>query len=230
MRIYGLMVTRNEADRYLHSSISWLKTQVDEVFVYDDRSTDGTIGVARDAGAHVEIRPLDDPSFLDDESLFRQASWDALGAHGDLTTDDWVVIVDADEFLVGEVDLRTMLAENPTYGIQVKVNEVFLGSEDVLYIRTDGSWGNIWTVPFIRYTSERKIRQVGLGCTRGPLPEEGLIVDDPSILHFGYLQKQDREEKYSRYSGRRGHNPRHIRSILTPGIHEEWKGQVPWVN
>ncbi len=45
--LYGLMVARNEEDRYLEECLKRLSNQLDKIIFTDDCSTDGTQDIAR---------------------------------------------------------------------------------------------------------------------------------------------------------------------------------------
>ena len=75
MRILGVMPVRDEADRWLDASLSWQKNFLDDIFVYDDRSTDRTLQIALKHTPNVKVRSEDEPSFLEHEGKFRQNCW-----------------------------------------------------------------------------------------------------------------------------------------------------------
>jgi hypothetical protein len=53
--------------------------------------------------------------------------------------------------------------------------------------------------------------------------------EDLAIMHFGYARHEDRIAKHARYSTTRGHNPRHIASILTtPQLVRWYDINGPW--
>ena len=69
------MYKRQEKDRYLEDCINHAFTFLNEIFVYDDRSTDGSAELAMDLGCRVVRRPDSRPSFLNHEGKFRYAAW-----------------------------------------------------------------------------------------------------------------------------------------------------------
>lgn len=210
--IMAHLVMKNEAGRYLAQCLNALAPLVDRIHVFDDRSTDGTPQIAAAAGAEVSIRPVTTPSFLEHEGEFRQAAWEAMGTlpHG-----TWVVCLDADEFLTEEI--RPVAAGmNKAF----KVREVFGFDDGHPLVRIDGYWDRVTAPRLARWEPESEFPDLKLGC--GSLPEAIAsgsfeIVDYPQILHYGYATQQDREDKYMRYTTHRGHNPRHVQSILHRG-------------
>lgn len=160
----------------------------------------------------MHIRPLGCPSFLDHEGQFRQAAWEAMGT---LPDGSWVVCVDADEFFTEE--LRPLAAGmNKSF----KVREVFDVQDGHPLVRVDGYWDRITAPRMARWTAESEFPDLALGC--GSLPEAIAggsfeIPEHPQILHFGYATAHDRQEKYQRYTRHRGHNAKHVASILHRG-------------
>lgn len=208
--LIGHIVTRNEADRYLRNVITALQRCTDHILIYDDQSMDGSPDIADDLGCEVHVRPDHAPAFLDHEAEFRQAAWEAMG----IRTGDWIISIDADEFLTGDVrDLCSGLTKS------FKVREVFDNSTGTPMVRVDGYWDQITAARLCEWTSESEFVNRKMGC--GSLPEAAMAkieqVDQPEIVHFGYAAARDRESKYQRYVGDRNHNPKHVASILQPG-------------
>jgi hypothetical protein len=87
VRVMGAILAKNEAEN-IERCVLALKPAVDGVVVVDTGSTDGTVDIAKKAGAIVV-----ETEWQDDFGLARQAAESALGETG------WVLWVDADEFL-----------------------------------------------------------------------------------------------------------------------------------
>ena len=56
MRIIASMVLKNEADRYLRAMLQHNHVWWDDLFVYDDQSTDNSVEIAMEYTDHVVIR------------------------------------------------------------------------------------------------------------------------------------------------------------------------------
>lgn len=230
-RIFGHVCTRNEADRYLIDSIEWHAGICDAIHVFDDKSTDGTPTLAEAAGAHVDVRGDRQPSFTDHEGEFRQAAWQSLEKAFRPSYEDWVLCFDADEMYLHPLrDERASLERlvqvariEGVHSWKLRVDEIYEVDNVGFWRRTDGYWGDISAIRFLQYRGLGHFANRKLGC--GSVPT--YAVQDPgdarrypqAIRHYGYALPSDRKDKYERYRGMPGHNPKHIESILgTPEL------------
>lgn len=232
-RIIGHMVTRNEYGRYLTGTLPALAEHCDEVVVYDDQSDDGTLELARSTPrVHVRRRPDTVMSFADNESVFRQEAWWAMENLAHPEYGDWILCLDADEFLIinGPDDLHRILIDSLQQSLALPVDEVFgYDAEHRPLIRLDGYWGQI--------TAARLVRWKPCGVFEGRIEGGGSVpsawgrrtdpAEDLRILHLGYAEPADRSNKYERYRTTAGHNPTHVASIKGPSYLQPWIGQVP---
>lgn len=236
-RIIGHMVVRNELHRHLRGTVYQLLRQVNQLAVYDDRSDDGTyeclsrLGLLkRDDRLLLGRRPEHEPSFLDDESVFRQAAWEFMEAAAEPTADDWILCLDADEFLVSNhrfmrcetIGSLTNESAGPRSAFTFHVAEVFDILKDCVDVRVDGFWGQIEACRFVRWQPHGRFapRRQGGGSVPAGWADDATILTDPFIAHYGYCTEEDRRTKYERYRRTAGHNPVHIESILTsPVLH-----------
>jgi glycosyltransferase involved in cell wall biosynthesis len=239
VRLLGHICTRNEVDRYLWPCLRWLDELVDEIVLFDDRSTDGTPDMARQLGARVVVRETSQPSFAEDESGFRQAGWEVLAERA--KPNDWILCVDADEFLVGtghfhhprvQLDQHIDMARlEGTNALVLDVAEVWSMQDRKLHVRKDGYWGGITARRLVRFQEDGgfTLRKEGGGSV--PTYAEAVWSHAPglTLLHLGYATRVDRRGKHTRYSQSRGHNPAHVASILAEPTLEEWVGPVPKV-
>lgn len=232
VKIVAMMVVKNEADRYLSECLRWTKTFVDDIYIYDDQSTDDTIGVATLCGVWNTVRPKGVPSFLEHEGKFRQAAWDWMCEKADIQRGDWVFALDADEFYVdarGERDGLELdiAASTEDDAIHFEIPEIFAESPDALFQRVDGWWGSIQGTRLVRWNPNERFQERKLGCGSVPRPHRG-IMSHGYILHFGYLRQKDRLEKHQRYTAHLGHGNDHVKSILYPPTLEVWEGPLPF--
>lgn len=234
--IYGLTVVKNEASRYLADSLRNTLRHAEGVLVYDDQSSDQTVEIAHGIpGTRVIVRKPNDPSFLDDEGLFRWNAWRALVDQFDPDEGDWIVVIDADEFIIGR--LRALVQQvNWNYtAIAFHIPEVFgFDYDGAPLIRTDRLWATIHGARMVRFKVGAQFRS-GAGRLGVPnVPEHGLsrpqwyTQTDVFILHYGYARLEDQLIKYGRYSGRPGHADSHVQSIVLPDkTLVRWDGECP---
>lgn len=230
-RVIGHMVIRNELGRYLAQSLPRFIKQCDTVVVYDDRSHDGSLAYVRSLGVAATERAVWEPSFAENEGEFRSCAWDFMTEVAQPNEADWIICLDADEFLVGQnLDLHHLVARVPTDLVTFNVAEVFDFDHDgVPLIRTDGYWGAITAHRLCRWRDlDHHFEPSPIG--GGSLPSRWMVnsclVDDPQILHYGYATRNDRTEKHHRYDDVAGHNPTHIQSILTRPCLQRWEGEI----
>jgi len=239
VRLLATMPVRDEAARYLDPVLDWLVNNVTaHVAVYDDRSDDNTVAVARDHGCHVCIRPPDSTPFLEDESKFREEAWRWLEVSLDPQPGEWVLAIDADEFFIADDatvesdklhDVIARADAEQADAVMFPRHEVFgFDIDGIPMIRTDGWWAHIVNQRLVRWMAGGSFNRQGLA--GGSLPEyvrRSVFDRRTAILHFGYATTADRQAKHDRYIGREGHSRDHIDSILAPPKLERWTGKVP---
>ena len=125
MRISVAIITKNEelAIGRCLQSVSW----ADEVIVLDSGSTDKTIDIARDLGAKVSVT----------------ADWPGFGPQKnralDLATGDWILSLDADEWVTPELheEIRLIVTGEPGFdAYRLPRSSSFCGR----YMRHSGWW------------------------------------------------------------------------------------------
>lgn len=236
-KIYGVLVAKNEANRYLEACLAHMMPIFDQVFVFDDLSIDGTPDIARSMGCEVAVRSELQPSFVDHEGRFRQSAWVTMYGRLKPKIGDWAFAFDADEFLVGENvgkvlrDKIDLALHDGHDGLTIQIPEVFGYSVDgEPMVRTDGFWKEITGVRAAPIRPGMRFRNKAMGC--GSVPDYAtnpLAVEELHLLHYGYAEYQDRCAKYDFYSSLTdsGHNPEHINSILTQPMLRVWEESFP---
>jgi hypothetical protein len=230
------MVTRNELERYLPAVILWLREITDVQHIYDDRSTDGTFEHLQQLGVPVDQRSVIDQSFATDESAFRARAWRLMEERHNPSADDWILCVDADEFVTARApaDTHEFLTEaierHMSVGaVTLPVNEVFDFDHDhTPLLRVDGYWGQIQACRLVRWRPAGRFppRVEGGGSVPAGWASSAQVCTDLAIMHLGYARPSDRQAKHARYSATTGHNPRHITSILEPPTLKRWDGPL----
>jgi glycosyltransferase involved in cell wall biosynthesis len=216
MNIYGYMITKNEADRYLEDALYSMSQNTDGFVVFDDRSTDDTPKVVEKFRVPYKIAA--GPSFSDHEAMFREQAWRFMEVHFKPRLGDWILTLDADETLRTSVPLKEICrrAERESQdALWMHVHELWGPNA----IRIDGAWGTIRALRLAAYKPNGRFEKKQNKMGGGSLPDYTKNVgatNRAEILHSGYLKAEDRKAKYERYSQTQGrHVRRHIDSILT---------------
>jgi glycosyltransferase involved in cell wall biosynthesis len=133
-RLSAVLITRNE-ERRLGVCLASLAGLADEIVILDTMSTDGTVALARAAGARVEQAAF---------AGFGPAKRRAL----ELATGDWVLSIDADERLTVELReeiRRAVLAEEGPDGYWMRRDVYYLGQR-----MRFGGLGHDWVLRLFR--------------------------------------------------------------------------------
>lgn len=239
-RVIGSIVVKNEIDRYLEKCILHAKTFLDEIFIYDDCSTDGSAELCADLGCTVVTRPLGLASFIEHEGQFRYAAWQAFEEAMKPTNGSWVFSFDADEFMIslqGEIatTLNTNIVrakKNNFTGIILPFPEIFKIENNDLFYRVDGLWNTVRGPRLFAYQQNASWKNKRMGCGSEPTyvsAANSLNQNDLKVLHLGYARDEDKKSKYERYSSlpEHGHNNSHIESIIATPILKKWEGPKP---
>lgn len=240
MRIHSITVVKNEVTRYLQAHMEWHRGQFDSRFFYDDQSNDPTPRMlSRYPESVVVSRPDGVQSFMQHEGNFRQAAYNAWIKEVEPTPGDWVVAIDADEFLVSDygalyqaLNLSAQAASAAgAASLMIKIPEMW--NINPLDQRIDGFWGKIESPRVFRYLPPVEINKKSMGCGSWPTYVD-VLEKHPcnllSLLHFGYAEESDRREKHARYVAHSvGHSMVHINSIVSTPVLSPWTGAAPKV-
>lgn len=231
MRLLSIMPVYNEADRHLEDVLRhWIDVIGKEnVFVYDDRSTDKTFEIVSDMGIVGVMREPDVPSFTQHEGGYRQWGWKAFQSLMHPEEGDWVLAQDADEKLYGTATLHQLL------NVDVDVLGVkFVHMWNATHYRVDKAWAPNISSRLFRYRRDGAFSSRRLACGSEPDYVQQSIRagrvqwQTPLIMqHLGYERDEDKKAKYQRYShldGGEFHADHHIESILDPS-----PTLVPWI-
>jgi glycosyltransferase involved in cell wall biosynthesis len=232
------LVIRNEEHRYLADFITHHQYVFDDIFVFDDNSTDRTRDICTYNG--LTVVKADGVSFLEHEGKFRYQAWQKFEEKMKPSANDWVFAIDADEFLVAQVGVTKStvhstidLAEYFNYiSVQTKINEIWKVENGKCYERKDGLWDRIKASRLFKYQQNGTWNMKAMGC--GSVPTYARVPDfktkNINLLHFGYATKEDQAIKFERYKQAGGHNKNHVLSIIQKPRLQEYEGSVPnWV-
>lgn len=221
MKLAASMIVRNELDRYLPFVIEHLQGFCDEICVLDDFSDDGTTTWL--LRQEIRVFARNESTFYVHEGRTRQMLLDFTLQ----SNPDYVLSIDADEFVGDPGTLRSMLDMGlPVYTLQME--EVWRSQEDELQIRIDGQWGPrrcpiLWRAPSgsVQRSSQWKIPDIQLACGREPLAvrRTKAVESGSSVFHFGWANQGERQARADRYFAHdkgRFHKDAHLQSILWP--------------
>jgi glycosyltransferase involved in cell wall biosynthesis len=213
VRVLGLMRVHN-GGAALSDSLSCLDGFCDDIYVLDDRSTDGTPEVLR---THprvtnvVSARPgLPADPWLVPES----AGLHLLYRMADFCRPDWVVMIDHDQVVEAEVDLRELLATTPetTAGLMCPIESPWNDPDYPNMIPLMGTVTGT-RLPFWRYLPGLQARDKPLHNLHRPsnLTEFGDLVEITGvrIIHSGWdtlAKRIARVETYRKLDPHNEHN------------------------
>lgn len=223
MKLAASLVVRNERARYLEPCIASLLAFCDLVVVLDDASDDGTrewLVDHPDERLHVAL--ASEPGFFVHEGRTRQRLLDETLKHAPTH----ILAIDADELVTDGGALVEQVARDPDVPVwTLPLEEVWKAEPSGLHVREDGGWGQglafVWRVPDDLDPMWR-IMQKKLACRRVPpavFRQRPRMLDDVSLLHFGWADEGARRARHARYTehdGGRFHTRQHLASILWP--------------
>lgn len=201
-KIIGIMLVKNEADRYLRRVLSQMTVLCDRLLVLDDGSTDSTPLLCEHYGAKV-YRNATRETWEKNELALRKALWNRAVAKAN--PGDWIICLDADETFhpaphVPEI-IRMVQKNNPNVdGLVCPLYDMWSPSE----YRDDELWNahtRDWCM-IVKYDPDKEYvwRETPLHCGRFPLNAVSVAARVPlNILHWGWAQHADRMKKYERY-------------------------------
>lgn len=202
MRLITAVLLRNEAgtDRYLRRVLSRCREFSDTIVCLDDASTDGTPKVCDDYGAIVKIRSKQDHAW-GKESSARAELWEL--AMTQVQGDDWILICDADQELVG--DPRPLMLTRDCNSWAWPLYDMWNEKE----YREDAFWrghliARAWMVAPNRVPEGWQPEWSPRGVHPGHLPMNypamvGLAPPDVFWLHWGWSKEEHRKQKYEQY-------------------------------
>jgi len=207
MSLAVITMVKDEASRYLPSALAAWKEFADEIIALDDHSSDGTREMLEAAGATVHENPL-------------RTAWGAEAGPRSCLFDralesgcEWLLWLDAD--MVPARDPRTLFQPSAD-GVAFPLFDLWGAS----VYRSDAMWSahksaRVWAV---RNPGPGKYVWLERGLHCGHLPlnlELNHVVCAPmsfSLLHYGYVDPQDRVEKCEQYLNEKG--KLNVREIL----------------
>ena len=208
MIVAGMMRCKNEA-RWIKRSIESIAPLCNAgIVVLDDHSTDGTAEIALGLSGRVKAAVIPSPFRGLDEVRDKNALLDMALK----TKADWVVCIDGDEVLMpGHADRLKIemqrIMENGAAIRALAFSILYLWDRED-QIRVDGVYGSMSRVSAFRPGKERfePTGGVNFHCGNCPQAIQGRAHAGVSLLHYGYMERDDRLRKYSWYNAKDPHN------------------------
>lgn len=227
MKLCASVIIRDELDRYLGPCLEALLEFCDEIRILDDSSSDGWEETLRPgwgaAGARVLVHrhTVEDRNAHDSFHL-HAAARTALMRFTLEGNADYVLAIDADEFVTDGASIRSACEKGPE-AVSTVITEVWEACDEILCTREDGGWrqhpiANVWSTA--RFRGE-VLKLTDRGTATGRVPDivhrAKAIPSGAATLHFGWSNRADRAERYARYGGpNEGHASQHVKSIMWP--------------
>lgn len=188
----GLMRVKNE-QRFIERSVRSILPVCDEVLVMDDHSSDNTAEIcAAIPGVRVFPSPFTGLNEQRDKNWLLDKARHA--SH--------VLMVDGDEVLTPEsisVIKEVLKSENQCFRLKI----LFAWDRED-QIRTDGVYGRFERASLFRpgnHVFESTAAGGNFHCGNAPAAlQNGAVSIDASLLHFGYMHREDRLRKYEWYN------------------------------
>lgn len=199
-RILCAMRVKNEA-RFIAESLASVAPLCARTVVFDDRSADDTVAIARSAGPQVEVieSPFDGLDEARDKNF--------VLSHLRRLDPDWVLWIDGDEVLErrGPDALRALVSRAGAASV-FTLRIAYLW-DTVDRVRIDGIFGRFRRASLFRLRGQparaqfRPTRGVNLHCGNVPAGLRGGVRHAAVRLkHYGYLSPEERRRKYEWYT------------------------------
>jgi glycosyltransferase involved in cell wall biosynthesis len=187
----------------------WIKRSIESIaplcnagiWVLDDNSTDDTLELAWAAGACVIPSPFVTLNEARDKNMLLQMALHAKP--------DWIICIDGDEELSGDYRDNLALTMRTTRAYSISLPIWYLWDRPD-QLRVDGVYGNFHRESVFRPVPGARFHEAGSGpnfhCGNVPsippsLRDRREVVNAP-LLHYGYMERDDRLRKYSWYNAK----------------------------
>lgn len=197
MKIVGMLRVKNEA-RWIERVLRSISPLCEEIFVFDDHSTDDTPEIASRLGTRVYLSPYEGLNEVRDKNYLLE-----LVAQ---KQPDWVLCIDGDEELEARgLYILPELATN-TAAASYSLRVAYLWDRED-QVRVDGIYGGFRRPSFFRMTGQHGAQFVsqsakGFHCSNAPMGISGWqgLQTNVTLLHYGYLDRDTRLAKFIWYN------------------------------
>jgi len=219
----GMLRVKNEC-RWIEDVIRSIQPLCEQIFVFDDHSTDETPQLCERLGATVIASPFPDGQTnesRDKEYLLRDCIVPA--------NPDWVIAIDGDEILTDDSIHPILIAASKPNVARCSFSVRYLWDR-MNQIRVDGVYGDYRRSSMFRVKGQPRLsftstsHGANFHCGNAPQGLRGIgLPIEATLLHLGYLHKEDRIRKYHWY---RSKDPN---SIAEDGYRHVVQGDLPEV-
>lgn len=142
LRVFGLMIVRNEADILRTNLRHHLALGMEQFLIADNGSTDGTILALREMAKTGRVQWISEPGPFHQEKITNRLAWEAY-----LRGADWVIPIDADEFWYApEGDFLQTLRESRAGALRTRIAN-FVQRRDQIDRSADALLHMTWRSP-----------------------------------------------------------------------------------
>lgn len=222
----GVLRVKNEA-RWIRASLESLRPLCSAVHVLDDHSDDGTPEICEQLGATVYRSPFAGLDEVRDKNYL-------LDQIAPLHP-DWVIMIDGDEALApgGAAQLEREVRKPRVEALSLRVLYLWDRPDQV---RMDGVYARLWRPSVFRYGAQR-FRPTTHGgnfhCGNVPPGVGPTILSAAALVHFGYMDREDRLRKYDFYNSKDpgsksedGYRHMVIGDLFPPDSRFRWAGPL----
>ncbi len=197
--VVGILRVKNEA-RWIARCIDSILPVCDRIIVLDDHSTDATPDLCRQISPKVTLYPS---PFMGLNEV-RDKNW-LLDRAQEIGTVDWVVSIDGDEVLMAGMTGKLLAAMGGTGDAECLSLRILYLWDSEHRVRVDGVYGDFHRESVFRPTGERFVGRDGANnfhCGNVPwkIRQKRAVLRDVPLLHFGYMDQEDRVRKYHWYN------------------------------
>lgn len=194
------MIVKNEGGRYLRQVLESHLKYIDEAVIIDDGSTDDSVAICLDVLKDIPVHLVkNEESRFSNEVLLRKQQWEETIS----TNPDWILNLDADEIFEDRFadEVQNLLNQDDFDVFCFRLYDFWTPT----HYREDQYWrAHLFYRPFLfRYKKEMnyKWRNSPQHCGRFPenIFELPNCINPLRVKHLGWINPQDRLEKYNRY-------------------------------